>query len=96
MARGLQSLVADATEGTLMKTQRLDNIMARQKRNLLIDTLLAALLIVGLGLAAFTFAACAPSVTADDTSGEQVVLLQDQSPAQLTATMLQDDSTYTR
>jgi hypothetical protein len=79
-----------------MKTKRLDNIMARQKRNLLIDTLLAALLIVGLGLAAFTFAACAPAVTDNGTAGEEVVLVQDQSPAQLTANMLQDDSTYTR
>ena len=79
-----------------MKTKRLDNIMARQRRNLLIDTLLAALLIVGLGIAAFTFAACAPTVTQTDTAGEELVQLQAQTPAQLTANMLQDDSTYTR
>lgn len=72
-----------------MQTKRLNAIIKRQKRYLKLDVLLAVMFVIGLGLATVAFVTTVPSLaprSVDEQS--QAQLTTDQSPAQITASIL--------
>lgn len=73
-----------------MKTKRLNNVLDRQKRNLALDTLFAAVLVVGLGLAALAFWVRVPALPISPAPTATTEVQLDQSPEQVTATYLSE------
>jgi hypothetical protein len=68
-----------------MMTKRLDNVLDRQKKNLALDTLFAAVLVVGLGLAALALWVRLPSLPVSPAPTASTAVQLDDSPEQVTA-----------
>ena len=69
-----------------MTDSRLDSLLVRQRNHLWLDLVLAALVVVGLGIAAMGFAAGAPALAT--SNGEPARVTDSRSPATYTAQLL--------
>ncbi len=76
-----------------MKTNRLNNVIARQKQHLIRDMFAIAVLVLGLSVAAFAVALRIPTMTTP-AEPETSVVEVDQTPAQITAIQIDDTPHY--
>jgi hypothetical protein len=76
-----------------MKTDKLNNVIARQKQHLVRDMFAIAVLVLGLSVAAFAVALRIPTMTAP-AAPETTVVEVDQSAAQITAIQIDDTPHY--
>ena len=76
-----------------MKTNALNNVIARQKQHLVRDMFAIAVLVLGLSIAAFAVALRIPAMTAP-AEPEASMYQADQTPAQITASQIDDTPHY--
>ena len=75
-----------------MKNQRLDNLLDRQKRHLVRDTIAMFVLVIGMGIAALAVTLHLPGMMAPQAVDEADVVSTDtdRTPAHVTAALLAD------